>query len=231
MPRQPRIDIPGVPQHLFTRGNNRSVCFRNEADRWVFLNHLRAAAATNDCELHAYVLMTNHIHLLATGRSHGALSQMMQSVGRRYARYVNVRYGRTGTLFEGRFKSSLVESERYFMTCMRYIELNPVRAGMVGQPAEYPWSSHRDNVSGAPCGLLTAHAEYLRLGREALARGAAYRALFRETIPADEIDRIRVALGKNRVLGSEYFCRVLKDQLRRNVDLVPPGRPRKKGTD
>jgi putative transposase len=229
MPRQPRIDIPDVPQHLFTRGNNRGACFVNDQDRWVFLNHLGKACVAADCDLHAYVLMTNHVHLLATGRSRGALSQMMQSVGRRYARYVNVRHGRTGALFEGRFKSSLIETERYFITCMRYIELNPVRAAMVGLPAEYPWSSHRDNASGTPGGLLTPHEQYLRLAREAPERGTAYRALFTGAMAPEEVERIRVALAKSRVLGSKDFCRALKTQLCRNVDVTPPGRPRKRG--
>src|SRR2546422_6579877 len=161
MPPSPRIDVPGFPQHLIARGNNRGPCFFNDRDRRVFLKYLGEACVIHECDVHALVLMTNHVHLLATGKRPGSISRTMQSVERRYSRYVNSAYGRTGTLYDGRFKSSIVETGAYFLACMRYIELNPVRAGMVAMPADFAWSSFRQNSSGLPKGLITAHAEYL----------------------------------------------------------------------
>lgn len=137
MARLPRLNLPNVPQHIVQRGNNRQAIFFHEDDYGVYLEYLREALLKNACKLYAFVLMTNHVHLLVLGESAGGTSGLMQSVGRRYVRYINAAYQRSGALFEGRFKSSLVDSERYLLTCMRYIELNPVRAGMVGDPGEY----------------------------------------------------------------------------------------------
>jgi putative transposase len=194
------------------------------------MKHLVDAAKTRDCDLHAYVLMTNHVHLLATGQSHGAISQWMQDTGRAYVRFLNGRRGRTGGLFEGRFRGSLVESGRYFLACMRYIELNPVRAGMVERPSDYRWSSHCANASGAPPPPLTAHDEYLNLGRTIDARAHAYRALFDVHVEDRELEAIRESLAMNRVLGCERFVEALGGRLDRNVGVVPQGRP-KKGTE
>ncbi len=148
MARLPRLNLPNVPQHIVQRGNNRQPIFFHEDDYCTYLEYLREALGKNNCRLYAFVQMTNHIHLLAMAESSDSISRLMQSVGRRYVRYVNRTYQRTGTLFEGRFKSSLVESERYLLTCMRYIELNPVRAGMVVDPGDYRWSSYRHRVDG-----------------------------------------------------------------------------------
>lgn len=137
MSRAPRFHLSGVPQHIIVRGNNRADLFRTDFDRAVFLRDLLRSAARHECQLHAFVLMTNHVHLLATGPQEGRISRMMQALGRRYAQYANRTHGRTGTLFEGRFKSSLVDSDRYLLTCMRYIESNPVRAAMVPDAASY----------------------------------------------------------------------------------------------
>jgi putative transposase len=227
MARFPRIDLPGVPQHLMARGNNKARCFYDDHDRQVYLRYLVEAAHTAGCDLHAYVLMSNHVHLLATGHDAGGISLMMQAVGRRFARHVNDVHGRTGTLYEGRFKSSLVETERYFLTCMRYIELNPVRAGMVADPGQFPWSSHRENASGSPSGLLSPHAEYLRLGDDSHARGLAYRALFETPLQGVELAAIRQHAEKNRVLGGEAFQRRIELLLGHPARVVRPGRPRK----
>jgi len=199
--------------------------FFHANDRGVFLRYLGEACLANDCDVHAFVLMTNHVHLLATGRARMALSKAMQDVGRRYARYVNSAYARTGTLYEGRFKSSLVETRAYFLTCMRYIELNPVRAGMVRHPGEYLWSSFRQNISGEPTGLVKPHAEYLRLGKTPERRGEAYRGLFEVAISDPELAAIRESAEKSRALGGDEFCAGIEATLRRSVRVVRQGRP------
>ena len=228
MPRPPRLDVPGLPQHLVARGHDRKECFRREFDRAVYLRYLREALDKSECEVHAYVLMTNHVHLLATGRKPRSISRLMQFVGRRYCRYVNRVYGRTGALFEGRFKSSLVDSEAYLLACMRYIELNPVRAGMVDHPAGYSWSSFRENASGDPSGLVAPHLEYLRLGGDRGARRAAYTALLNQPLDPNQLREIRHASAKNGVLGDQSFQEALELELDREVAIVAPGRPRKK---
>lgn len=225
MPRSTRIDLPGLPQHLIVRGNNRSPLFFQANDRGVFLRYLGEACPVNDCDVHAFVLMTNHVHLLATSRARMGLSKAMQDIGRRYARYVNSAYRRTGTLYEGRFKSSLVETGTYLLTCMRYIELNPVRAGMARHPGGYPWSSFSQNVSGEPTGLVKPHAEYLQLGTTPERRGDAYLRLFEEAIPDRELVAIRESAEKSRALGSEAFCAGVEATLRRPVRVVRRGRP------
>lgn len=151
MARKPRFNLPGVPQHIVQRGNNRQPCFYAEADYCRYLEYLHEAAARNQAAIHAYVLMTNHVHLLATPANPFSITHMVQDLGRKYVRYINRTYGRTGTLWEGRYKASLVDGESYLLSCMRYIEMNPVRAGMVSNPAGYRWSSHQGNA----CGIKT----------------------------------------------------------------------------
>jgi putative transposase len=206
----PRIDVPGLPQHVIVRGNNRMSCFGCERDYGVFVKYLGAALLANDSRLHAFVLMTNHVHLLVTGQRSGAVSRLMQSVGRRYARYFNFAYNRSGTLFEGRFRASPIESERYFLTCMRYIELNPVRAGIVRHPGLYRWSSYRHHVGEETRAELTLHDEYLRLGPTPADRASAYAALVQETLSDDDLARIRKYVNQNRGLGGLEFERRLR---------------------
>ena len=206
------------------RGNNRAPFFHSDQDRHVFLRYLREALDETGCVIHAYVLMTNHVHLLVTSREPGAISRLMQSVGRRYARYVNFTQDRTGTLFEGRFKSSVVDSERYFLTVMRYIELNPVRAGMVPHPGAYPWSSFRQNASGEPSGLVVAHPQYEALGHDRQSRRRAYLSLFELDIEDETLHEIRLHAAKNRVLGSKDFQERLATCLGRPVGIIRPGR-------
>jgi putative transposase len=167
MPRQPRPDLADVPQHVVQRGNDRQPCFYATEDYRRYLAGLRESAIRYGCSVHAYVLMTNHVHLLVTPSSAGAVSRMMQWLGRQYVGYINGRYRRTGTLWEGRYKSCLVDTERYLLTCYRYIELNPVRAAMVADPADYAWSSYRTNAQALPDKVVVPHAEYLRLGADA----------------------------------------------------------------
>lgn len=211
------------------RGNNRCELFHSDGDRCLFLKYLADAIEKSGCAVHGFVMMSNHVHLLATGSEAGSLSRFIQATGRRYTRYMNRSQKRTGTLFEGRFKSSLVDSEAYLFSCMRYIELNPVRAGMVGHPGEYPWSSYSQNAGGAPGGILSPREEYLRLGPEALTRGRAYRALFDERLADDDIRRIRESIAKGGVLGREEFARRIGAHLDRSVAIVPAGRPAGRG--
>lgn len=186
MARSARIDLPGAPQHLVIRGNNRG----------------------------------------ASGMAPGSLSRLVQSVGRRYSRYANRVQGRTGTLFEGRFHSSLIECERYLFTCMRYIELNPVRAGIVADPADYPWSSHRENAGlGRRLTWLVPRAEYFALGSHARARADAYRSLFSVPIDGSELEAIRSGANKGCAIGSVAFLERMERELGRSVVRASPGRP------
>jgi putative transposase len=228
MPRAARIDLPGIPQHLIVRGHNRATCFFRDQDRRLYLRYLAEAATASECDIHAFTLMGNHVHLLATGRSGGAISRMMHVVGTRYARYVNGTRGRSGSLYEGRFKSSPVESARYFLTCMRYIELNAVRAGMVAGPEDYGWSSFAQNAMGEPRGWLCPHPEYLRLGKDSVERLKAYRELFAQPLDDRDLAAIRAHIQKCRALGSDAFRNALGATLQREVGIVPLGRPRKK---
>jgi len=229
MPRAKRLDLPGLSHHLWVRGNDRRPIFFSDADRYRFLQCLGEARANRQCEIHAFVLMTNHVHVLATPRAAGGLSKMMQDIGRKYVRYVNMSHERTGGLYEGRFKSNLVETSSYFLTCMRYIELNPVRARMVEHVAHYPWSSFGQNVTGEPTGLITPHPEYLALGSEPESRGAAYYRLFDHEIDAVELDAIRQSMQQGCALGGTEFVKAVECMLGRPAAFVPQGRPQRPG--
>ena len=218
MARLPRFVIPDQPQHVIVRGNNRSDIFCAEADYHFYLEKLQLACDKHDCRIHAYVLMTNHVHLLITPHAEDGLSKVMQMLGRYYVQYFNYTYQRTGTLWEGRYKATLVDSEAYLLTCMRYIELNPVRADMVAHPSDYPWSSYRFNALGQSNELLVPHLEYLRLGRSDEARQAAYRQLFKYHLAESSMDEIREATNKAWVLGSDGFKQRIQKQLVRRVE-------------
>lgn len=227
MARLPRIDVPDLPQHVIQRGNNRAACFFHDDDYRFYLQALRRAAQKYQCQVHAYVLMTNHVHLLMTGRRAGAMSSLMQSVGRRYVRYVNQTYHRTGTLWEGRFKSSIIESDGYLLTCYRYIELNPVRAGLVMEPGAYPWSSYAHHGQGQCDDLIEDHELYMTLGPTANARCEAYRSLCGEDIHTTDLGAIRDHVNKCRVLGSSRFQSEIESMLQRKVRIQSVGRPAK----
>ncbi len=227
MARLPRFTIPGQPQHVIVRGNNRSEIFRADADYRFYLEKLQAACDKHGCDIHAYVLMTNHVHLLLTPQKERATGKAMQMLGRYYVQYYNYCYQRTGTLWEGRYKATLIDSESYLLTCMRYIELNPVRAGMVAHPSEYPCSSYRCNAQGQPDALVTPHAEYLRLGKSDEERQAAYRQLFKHRIAERGLDEIRKATNKAWVLGNERFKQGIQQQLERRVEPATRGGDRK----
>lgn len=205
MARKPRIGLPGVPQHVVQRGNNRQPCFHNEHDYCRFLEILHAALEANACALHAFVLMTNHAHLLMTPDAADGVTWLMRDLGRSYVRYFNNTYRRTGTLWEGRFRSSLIDSERYLLACYRYIEMNPVRAKMVADPAEYPWTSYHVNALGNASDLITPHAQWKALGADDELRRQAYRRLFAETMSEENLEAIRYGLRKCLPVGGVAF--------------------------
>ena len=226
MARLPRLDLPGVPQHVVQRGNDRQPCFAYDADYLHFRQELGEAALRHDCAVHAYVLMTHHVHLLVTPAEPGGVSRMMQAIGRRYVASFNARYRRTGTLWEGRFKSALVDSERYLLTCYRYIELNPVRAAMVAAPAEYRWSSHARNAEGAHDPRVTPHAMYLRLGTDQAERHEAYRRVFDAALAPEDTADLRVHTQQQKAWGSDRFRAQIEALTQRAAGVRPRGRPK-----
>ncbi len=231
MPRKPRFVVPGLPMHVVQRGNNRNPVFFDEQDYRAYLAWLKDGAERYGCAVHAYVLMTNHIHLLVTPEGDQSVSRLMQYVGRRYVPYVNHAYGRRGTLWEGRYKASLVDSDEYLLVCSRYIELNPVRAGMIKSPAAYPWSSYGANGQGATDGLVIPHPRYRRLGRSRAERQAAYRALFRGSVATEHLAAIRDALQTGTPLGNARFRDKIEATLKCRVGHARRGRPRKPPTE
>jgi putative transposase len=198
MARAPRTALVDVAQHIVQRGNNRGACFFDDSDRLYYLGLLGQAARALDVAVHAYALMTNHVHLLGTARQPGAMSALMQFVGRRYVPWVNRRHGRTGGLYEGRFKGRLVHTERYLLCCYRYIELNPVRAMLAPDPGAYPWSSFRCNALGEPNNLITVHPAFAGLAETPEERRQRYHDFVAEGIPEDELQAIRAHLAPRR---------------------------------
>ncbi|HXM81913.1 MAG TPA: transposase [Burkholderiales bacterium] len=218
--------LAGVPVHVIQRGNNRGPCFVNDEDRNFYLFHLGRNLGRFECELHAYCLMTNHVHLLLTSKGAENCAVLMKHMGQLHSQYFNKRYKRTGSLWEGRFRSCLVQSEGYVLACYRYIELNPVRASMVIHPRDYPWSSYRDNVLGeAVSQLTTPHSEYLRLGATAEERHKVYAALFGSIADSERLEEIRAATNGGYALGDEVFRRTMTRALGRRVEKGRPGRP------
>ena len=230
MARRPRPILPGVALHIVQRGNDRAHCFRRDGDYMLYLRHLGDLAEECGCAVHAYCLMTNHVHLLATPREAGACAALMRNLGQRYVQQFNRTYDRTGTLWEGRFRSFLVESAAYVLACYRYIELNPVRAGMVGSPTEYMWSSYRANAGLRDDPLVKPHAEYLALGGNPAARYAAYQALVAGGLVADTLEKIRQATRKGLPLGGEAFKAKVEVDLGRPIGRGKRGRPKKMGS-
>ena len=226
MPRRPRIQLDNVPLHILQRGHNREACFFGEADYQSYLHWLGEALADSECGLHAYVLMTNHVHLLLTPKKAAAVPRLIMSLGRRYVQYINRTHGRTGTLWDSRYKSSVVHADSYLLTCQRYIELNPVRAAMVDDPAHYRWSSYRHNALGQSDRHLTPHPLYMAIAPSDKARQAGYRALFRAALDADAIDDIRLALNQNQPLGNSRFHGQIAKRLGEWREARPRGRPR-----
>lgn len=227
MPRRLREYLPGYAYHIYQRGNNRNPCFIEPENYHYYLNLWRTVSIQYGVSVHSYCLMTNHIHFLATPDCKAGLSNTMRAVGSRYAQYINRRYERTGTLWEGRHRSSLVQTERYFLTCMRYIEMNPVRAGMVNRPDEYQWSSYGTNAWGDKSWLIP-HAEYLALGVNVVDRHRVYRELFKKKICGADLDEIRKAAHFCQPVGSDRFRRMLIEKYDLRPGHLQRGRPKKR---
>lgn len=229
MPRKPRFFLTEIPVHVVQRGHSREPVFFEDSDYRAYLDWLGEAAARYHCAIHAYVLMTNHTHLLATPGDPQGVSRMMQYVGRRYVPYVNATYGTSGSIWEGRYKASLIQDDEYLLTCMRYIELNPVRANMTSTPGQYRWSSYRANAQGREDPLLTPHPLYQSLGRSTTSRQEAYRALFKAHVEGTELKDIRAAWQTGTPLGNDHFKEKIEKKLKTKVGQARRGRPAKSG--
>jgi putative transposase len=213
------------PWHIIQRGNNRSACLYSDEDYHRYLDTLKEQAEKFDCVIHAYCLMTNHVHLFLTPKYENSAASLMKHLGQRYVQYINRTYQRSGTLWEGCFKSCLTQSEEYVLACYRYIELNPVRAFMVEHPAEYRWSSYRRNGQGEVDPLITAHEEYLRLGLNGQERQRHYRELLQAQIEPHLLEEIRSSTNGNYALGNERFREEIAQMLDRRVMPGKAGRP------
>lgn len=230
MPRQPRYFLPGFPQHVIARGVDRGAVFFEPDDYDLYLEVLRHAADSHGCEVHAYVLMTNHVHLLLTPQCARGICRVFQSIGRRYVQTINRKYGRTGTLWEGRYRASIIDSATHLLTCYRYVELNPVRASMVSTPDLYPYSSYGFNALGKTDTLVTPHAEYLGLAGDPETRQAHYRRLVEHAIGENELRMIRERANASQVLGDDRFRDQIEAMLGRSVRPGRAGRPRRTAT-
>ncbi len=223
MPRKARMFLPDVPCHIISRGNNRDACFFSDDDYLYYLACLNDACRKHDVDVHAYVLMTNHVHLLMTPRAITSIPRVIQSIGRRYVQYINKTYRRSGTLWEGRYKASLVDAEQYLLACYRYIELNPVRANVVEHPLDYRWSSYGVNAGVKSRRRLVPHEVYLRLGMDQNARCNAYRELFSVDLEQSLIHDIQRASTFSMPLGNSRFQKPNSTRFR------PKDRTRKEG--
>ena len=231
MPRRARLVVPGIPWHIIQRGNNRTACFYADADYCRYLETPQEQAEKQGCLIHAYCLMTNHVHLLLTPLHEMSAAFLMKHLGQRYVQYINRTYQRSGTLWEGRFRSCLTQNEKYVLACYCYIELNPVRAQMVSHPADYPWSSYRVNGQGEGSKMITPHDEYLRLGGSETMRRAHYRGLFNAHMEHGLIEEIRQSTNGNYVLGNDRFKDEITRMLKRRVSPGKAGRPKKEGVN
>jgi putative transposase len=227
MARLPRLILPDQPHHVILRGNNRQAIFYSDLDREHLLATLKEVATQYGVAVHAYVLMDNHLHLLAMPPSAEALSRMMQSLGRRYVGWFNARHARSGTLWEGRFRAGLIEGERHLLACMRYIELNPVRAGLCTEASQWPWSSAAHHLGFARSPVVTEHPMYWSLGNTPFEREHAYREFLLQGVPASEQLQYTEAALRGRPVGSEGFLTPLAVEHANVVLRRPRGRPRK----
>lgn len=226
MARRPRLVLPAVPLNIIQRGNNRGSCFACEADYLVYLTLIQQYAVEAACQVHAYVLMTNHVHLLLSSADGAGPSVLMRRLGQHYVQYFNRRHARTGTLWEGRFRSCLVQDERYLLICQRYIELNPVRAGMATDPGQYRWSSYHANAAGLDDALVMPHPIYTGLGKQDGERRAAYRDLFQEVLSDQMLAQIRRASNGNKPLGASRFIEDVAKASGQPIGLERRGRPK-----
>lgn len=229
MARLPRLTVPGYPHHVIQRGNNRQAIFSASGDYEALLSLLHEHARQAQVGIHSYVLMSNHFHLLATPETADGIPEMMQAVGRRYVRYFNQRQRRTGTLWEGRYKSTLIQAERYLLACMVYIDLNPVRAGMVADPGNYPWSSYGHYVGRRHDRLVTPHPLYWELGNTPFAREAAYGELVLSGVTAQQQQALTDSALRGWALGEADYVAELQRRTERRVSKTSAGRPRSTG--
>lgn len=225
MPRKPRFFLPDVPAHVVQRGHSHEPVFFEDGDYQAYLGWLKEAAERYGCSIHAYVLMSNHIHILATPREKQGISRMMQYIGRRYVPYINDTYGTSGSLWEGRYKASLISDEQYLLICMRYIELNPVRANRVRSPGYYRWSSYRYNAQGKNDNIVTEHILYAEMGNTRVSRCANYKSLFKAHIDDDQLKSIRAAWQTGTPLGNDCFREKIERKLKISVGQARRGRP------
>jgi putative transposase len=225
MARLPRLTLPGFPHHVIQRGNNRQAIFLSTADYQALLDLIDENARKFDVAIHAYVLMHNHFHLLVTPETTEGLPKMMQAVGRSYVRYFNDRVGRSGTLWEGRYKSTLIQTERYLLACMAYIDLNPVRAGLVAQARDYPWSSHGHYIGQRSDKLITPHPLCWGLGNTPFAREAAYAELVQAGVSVEQQTALTQSALRGWALGDKDFVTELQKRTERRVLKTMAGRP------
>ncbi|HUR87606.1 MAG TPA: transposase [Ramlibacter sp.] len=222
MARRLRLIVPGYPLHIVQRGHDRAPCFFKDAERELYLGLMSTYSRQWSCDVHAYVLMTNHVHVLLTPRTVEGPSRFMKDVNQRFAQFMNRKYARVGSLWQGRFHSSLIQSDAYFLACQRYIEANPVRARMAAHPLSYRWSSARHNAAGIPSPLLVAHPTYLALGDDDHSRRASYRTLCDSEVDFETLARLRSAVQMNLPLGSDAFIEEME-----SLSGVPAGRRRR----
>lgn len=231
MPRKPRFFIPDIPVHAIARGNNKESVFIDEDDKNKYLEYLLESSLRYEVSVHAYVLMDNHIHLLISCPIAENFSKFMQHIGRRYVPYFNRKYSKTGTLWEGRFKASLVDDERYLLTCYQYIELNPVRAFLVDEPCDYQWSSYHVNALGAESEIIKPHPIYLKIANTTQKRLLHYQDLLNQPQSEQIIKEVRSSVQTGTPLGTEKFKNEIEQRLSCSIGKMKRGRPRKKGTD
>ncbi|RKZ42708.1 MAG: transposase [Gammaproteobacteria bacterium] len=228
MPRHPRVHIDNLPLHIIQRGHNQEACFFCDADYKAYLHWLGEVLKKESCTLHAYCLMKNHIHLLVTPEYAESISSLIIALSRKYVQYINKTYHRTGTLWDSRYKSSLIQEETYLLACQRYIELNPVRASMVKEPALYRWSSYRFNALGKANQYVSPHSVYLSLGKNSKSRQIAYRSLFQSELDTNAFSDIRLAITQSQPLGNSHFYAKLETMMMGQLcSPKPRGRPKK----
>lgn len=225
MARLPRLTLPDYPHHVILRGNNRQSIFASAADYHYLLQLIAENAKKFDVVVHAYVLMSNHFHLLVTPQTASGLSQLMQAVGRSYVRHFNDQQGRTGTLWEGRYRSTVIQTDRYLLACMAYIDLNPVRAGLVPEAKDYPWSSHGHYAGLRDDKLITPHPLFWDLGNTPFGREAAYAEMVRAGVSVQQQDALTRSALTGWALGEADFVADLQKRVARRVNKILPGRP------
>lgn len=227
MARKPRLLIADIPYHVLQRGNNKNVIFFSEQDYTFFLDVLQEAKSKHPCYIYSYCFMKNHFHLLIEPKEKDNISLLMKLLGAKYVHYINRTYKRTGTLWEGRYRCSMIDRELYFLTCLRYIEMNPVRAGIVSLPELYRWSSYRVRAFGENNQIIDLDPWYKGLGKDAQERQFIYRKFFRNSLPDSNLDLIREKTNRNRIIGDTYFTEQIEKIIGRKVIIREPGRPRK----